>query len=79
MFYGWKIDKTKYSNGIWHEQDRETLALEAVPSEYTTPGDFIFMDLNGDNKIDENDKTYIGNPHPDFMYSLNMAFRYERF
>ena len=79
MFYGWKIDKTKYSNGIWHEQDRETLALEAVPSEYTTPGDFIFMDLNGDNKIDENDKTYIGNPHPDYMYSLNMAFRFEGF
>jgi hypothetical protein len=51
-------------------------ALKAVPSEYTTPGDFIFMDLNGDNKIDENDKTYIGNPNPDYMYSLNMAFRY---
>ena len=50
-----------------------------VPSEYTTPGDFIFMDLNGDNKIDENDKTYIGNPHPDYMYSLNMAFRYGGF
>jgi hypothetical protein len=79
MFYGWKIDKTTYSNGIWHEQDRETLALKPVPSEYTTPGDFIFMDLNGDNKIDENDKTYIGNPHPDFMYSLNMTFRYGGF
>lgn len=79
MFYGWKVDKTRYPNGIWHEQDRETLALEPVPSEYTTPGDFIFMDLNGDNKIDENDKTYIGNPHPDFMYSLNMTFRYSGF
>lgn len=77
MFYGWKIDRSKYANGIWHEQDRENMALNAVPSEYTTPGDFIFMDLNGDNKIDENDKTFIGNPHPDFMYGLNMAFRYK--
>ena len=76
MFYGWKIDKSKYDNGIWHEQDRENINLKPVPSEYTTPGDFIFMDLNGDNKIDENDKTFIGNPHPDFMYGLNMAFRY---
>jgi hypothetical protein len=22
MFYGWKIDRTKYDNGIWREQDR---------------------------------------------------------
>jgi len=79
MFYGWKIDRTKYANGIWHEQDRENISLNPVPSEYTTPGDFMFMDLNGDNKIDENDKTYIGNPHPDFMYGLNMAFRYSNF
>jgi hypothetical protein len=77
MFYGWKIDRSKYPNGIWHEQDRTNIPLNAVPSEYTVPGDFIFMDLNGDNKIDENDKTFIGNPHPDFMYGLNMAFRYK--
>ena len=79
MFYGWKIDKTKYANGIWHEQDREDISLKPVPSEYTLPGDYIFMDLNGDNKIDENDKTYIGNPHPDFMYGLNLAFMYSGF
>ncbi len=76
MFYGWKIDRTKYANGIWHEQDRETLTLDAVPSDYTVPGDYIFMDLNGDNKIDENDKTFIGNPHPDFSYGLNTTFQY---
>ncbi len=76
MFYGWKIDRTKYDNGIWREQDRETLPLQNVPSEYTVPGDYIFMDLNADNKIDENDKTYIGNPNPDFTYGLNMVFRY---
>jgi len=76
MFYGWKIDRTKYNNGIWHEQDRETLPLQHVPSEYTVPGDYIFMDLNADNKIDENDKTFIGNPSPDFIYGLNMNFAY---
>ncbi len=76
MFYGWKIDRTKYANGIWHEQDRETLQLQAVPSEYTAPGDYMFMDLNGDNKIDENDKTFIGSPHPDFNYGLNTTFKY---
>jgi len=76
MFYGWKIDRTKYENGIWHEQDRETIALQPVPSEYTVPGDYMFMDLNADNKIDENDKTYIGNPNPDFSYGLNLNFRY---
>lgn len=50
-------------------------------------GNFKFHDNNGnvngvltgqpDGKIDENDKTAIGNPHPDFTYGLNVNVGYK--
>ena len=37
-------------------------------------GDIRFVDTNGDGKIDENDKTMIGSPHPDFTFGINFGF-----
>ena len=41
------------------------------------PGDLIFQDTDGNGVIDEKDKTFIGNPHPDFTgsFSLNLAYK----
>lgn len=36
------------------------------------PGDLIFADRNHDGKLDELDKTYIGNPYPDFTLGFNI-------
>ncbi len=36
------------------------------------PGRFKYQDLNGDGKIDGNDRTFFGNPNPKFTYGLNM-------
>jgi TonB-linked SusC/RagA family outer membrane protein len=41
------------------------------------PGHFRFKDINGDNKIDENDRTFIGSPHPDFNYGFNLNLTYK--
>jgi TonB-linked SusC/RagA family outer membrane protein len=40
-------------------------------------GDVIFADRNNDGKISDDDKTMIGNPHPDVTYglSINLAYR----
>ncbi|UPL49052.1 SusC/RagA family TonB-linked outer membrane protein [Hymenobacter sublimis] len=35
------------------------------------PGDIRFKDLNGDKIINAEDRTFIGNPNPDFTYGLN--------
>ncbi len=43
------------------------------------PGVFKYKDVNGDGKIDANDRTFIGNPNPDFTYGLNIAFSYKSF
>ena len=41
------------------------------------PGDLKFKDLNGDGKIDANDRTFIGNPSPKFTYggSINLTYK----
>ena len=41
------------------------------------PGDRKFADLNGDGVIDVNDKTFIGNPTPDFMYGTSITLNYK--
>lgn len=43
------------------------------------PGEIKYVDLNGDGQIDGNDRTIIGNPNPDFIYSFNTSLRYKRF
>lgn len=45
----------------------------------TRPGDIKFKDLNGDDVINELDKTFIGSPHPDFTVNLINDFSYKSF
>jgi hypothetical protein len=42
-------------------------------------GRIRYKDLNGDNKIDDNDRTYISNGNPDFTYGLNFNLSYKNF
>jgi TonB-linked SusC/RagA family outer membrane protein len=42
-------------------------------------GDLYFVDTDGNGVVDDNDKTIIGNPHPDFIYAFNLAARYKDF
>ncbi|MGI9543075.1 MAG: SusC/RagA family TonB-linked outer membrane protein, partial [Cyclobacteriaceae bacterium] len=43
------------------------------------PGTFRFRDVNGDDVINDEDRTFIGNPHPDFTYGLNVNVGYKNF
>ena len=43
------------------------------------PGDLKFKDINGDGKIDANDRTFIGNPTPDFTYGGSITVNYKGF
>jgi TonB-linked SusC/RagA family outer membrane protein len=49
------------------------------PNSTVWPGDLKFKDINGDGKIDENDRTVIGNPLPDFTFGFTNTFRYKNF
>jgi len=42
-------------------------------------GGYIYKDVNGDGKIDATDRTFIGNPNPDFTYGVNLNANYKAF
>ena len=69
-YYGYVTD------GIFQSQAE----LDAYPhSSQAEVGDLRFKDVNGDGKIDGEDRTYIGSPVPGFIFGLNMDFSYKSF
>ncbi|WP_276166249.1 SusC/RagA family TonB-linked outer membrane protein [Zobellia alginiliquefaciens] len=50
---------------------------------FATPADgvgrFKYSDLNNDGTIDDADRTFIGSPHPDFTYGINLTMGYKGF
>lgn len=73
QFYGYQVD------GIFNTQEEATNYPVAFGSAYNAPGHFKFRDVNGDNVIDTRDRTYVGNPHPDFTAGLNGNVQYKQF
>ena len=43
------------------------------------PGRLKYQDLNNDGLINDDDRRVIGNPHPDFIYGLNLMAKYKQF
>ncbi|MDC6366790.1 MULTISPECIES: TonB-dependent receptor [Flavobacteriaceae] len=39
-------------------------------------GRFRYRDVNGDDQINDDDRTFIGSPHPDFTYGINLNLGY---
>ena len=44
---------------------------------YTDLGKIKYQDLNGDGKITAADKTYIGNPNPNYFFGFNSTMAYK--
>ena len=42
-------------------------------------GLFKYKDVNNDGTINADDRTFIGNPNPDFTYGLSISFSYKNF
>ncbi len=54
------------------------LIVDGVIQEGPNAGNFNFRDLNNDGTINPlDDATFIGSPHPDFTYSLNLNANYK--
>ena len=43
------------------------------------PGDLKYKDINGDGKINTDDRKIIGNPTPDVMYGFSLSATYKQF
>ena len=57
----------------------EASEVDQVYDETLNEGDLKYADMNGDNVIDENDKTIVGHTTPRLLYSLNARFAYRNF
>jgi TonB-linked SusC/RagA family outer membrane protein len=51
----------------------------AATQEDAAPGRFKYRDVNGDGAITPEDRTFFGNPNPDFTYGINMGASYKGF
>lgn len=70
-FYGFKTD------GIYQTEEEAEAALPDTRSSGVEPGDIRFVDVNGDGVINDQDRTNIGNPHPDFFYGVTLNGEYK--
>ena len=70
-FYGYK------TAGVFQNQQQ----VDNTPAKLDTaqPGDLIFVDLNGDGQITQDDQTMIGDPHPDVTAGLAINLGYKGF
>src|SRR6187399_3622208 len=48
-------------------------------SSVTRLGNFKYKDIDGSGTIDADDRTWIGDPNPDFTYGLNISLSYKSF
>ncbi|HMM04063.1 MULTISPECIES: TonB-dependent receptor [unclassified Dysgonomonas] len=71
-FYGY------VTNGLFQNWDQVNNASIQVPGG-TAPGDIRFSDLDNNGVINDNDRTYIGNPTPEWSFSMNNSFAYKNF
>lgn len=71
VFYGYKVD------GIVQSLNEGIDA--GLSGDYANPGEFKYMNLNGDSEISEADKTIIGDPNPDFTASLALNLSWKKF
>jgi len=69
-FYGYKM------LGIFKTKEE----LDSYPHLADTQvGDVMFEDVNGDHKIDADDRTIIGNNMPDFTWGMTHSFTFKNF
>ncbi|GAB3691489.1 TonB-dependent receptor [Spirosoma flavus] len=67
-FYGYVTD------GLYQTTDELNTIVDPQARK---PGDRKYADLNGDKKIDDNDRTIIGRAQPKLVYGLNNTFSYK--
>jgi len=75
-FWGYKTD------GVFQNQAEilaHTSSDGTVLQPNAKPGDLVWVDMNDDGKIDDKDRTNIGNPYPTFTAGLGFSAQFKGF
>jgi TonB-linked SusC/RagA family outer membrane protein len=64
-------------DGIFQSQDE----IDKSPAQPVTPspGDLKIKDVNGDGKVDDKDRTYVGGKYPAYQYTINLGAEWKGF
>ena len=86
QFWGYKvIGRFDKASDFYYKDANGKVKAVALPDgssiakDKTWIGDYIFEDINGDGKINNEDETFIGNPLPDFTYGIGNTFSWKGF
>ncbi len=89
---GWSATAMEKGQPIWYFRGYKTDGIFQSAADVTSylsktgitgyspkAGEPIVVDVNGDKQITPADQTFIGSPHPDFMYGARANFAYKGF
>ncbi len=69
-FFGYK------TNGVWNSQEEINASPHLAED---VPGGLRIVDINGDNVINDKDRTVIGNPFPKLTYGISNTIKWNNF
>lgn len=82
-FFGYEV------TGLWQSAaevaaanevtKKATNNVDTIFQEAAAPGRLRFRDVNGDGSITDEDRTFFGNPNPDFTAGLNISVTFKNF
>lgn len=74
-FYGF------IANGLFQtQQEVDNYSRQQQGSDQfnsTAPGDVKFLDINNDGQVNDFDRSYLGDPNPNFTFAMNNSFAYK--
>ncbi len=86
QFYGYKvIGRFEKATDFYYKNESGEVVPTAIPEELTISengvwiGDYMFKDVNEDGVINEEDRTYIGDPEADFIFGIGNNFSWKGF
>lgn len=81
-FYGYKTDGVIQNQNdlqAYLDQNCKGNAANSKQGASIKPGDLKFVDVDGNGVINDDDKTDLGNPHPDVTMGLTLSAEYKGF
>ncbi len=75
-YRGGAVTRTEVGQPISSFYGRQVIGIHQTGA---LAGRLQYADINGDGTINDDDRTTIGSPHPDFTYGLNFNFGYKNF